>query len=167
MREYIHIGETKVCFNDLERNATNIQYKLMTRQKVKNILIDCEYCETKPIKNRNFSFLITIKVFGKNPHKPLHCYEIYANTLNTRYNHIYSRGKSNDYNLETSSELQHFNSVMQFINNRFETFTTEFISIANQVRNGKITITTTPEFILEVIDEIKAQMEEKNTLNKN
>lgn len=166
MLEYTHIGETKIRFDDFEQNNSNTRHKLMTRQKVNNILVDCEYYESKPNNGKYFSFLVTIKVFGKHPSTPLHWYEIYANTANTKYNHLYSCTKCADHTLTDKEEVC-FNKIMQVIVNKFEDFTLQFINTANKVRLGEVSIDCTPSFIIDMINQTKIKMATEKALNKN
>ncbi len=137
----------------VENSSSITKYKVNSRQKVRNILVDCNYFENKG----NISFLVTIKLFGKHPYKPIYHFEMYGNTQNPKYNHISRHTK--DYDAIPLAEgfegYDTFERVLAIINSEFDTYTTNFISCAKNLIDGKGTITKTPQFIKDIIDEVR------------
>ena len=167
MKEYVTIGKTKVRFDNFEKYNSNTRYTLMTRQKVKNMLVDCDYFEGKDSKNIDYySFHVTIKVFGKHPHKPLHWFEMYANTLYTKYNYINRCTKTTDRKIEKGTkDNDMLNRILNFINENFEHFTRQFISYTSDTINKRVVTKETPKFIVDLIDEFNKVHNAKECLN--
>jgi len=160
MREDVTIGDTKFKLWDFETDNSKTKYNLMSRQKVKNILVDCDYFESKPNEKGDMyvSFLVTIKVFGKHPYKPNHWFEIYYNTQNSKYNHINSCTKTTDKPVEDGSkEQQTLNKILQTINQNFEEYSTQFIDCAlvGIKQNNKNAVC--PLFVQQAIQQTRQQ----------
>lgn len=166
MREYTIIDGTKICF-DKFNNGGNMAYTLMTRQKVKNVLVDCDYYEGSDHSNiQYYTFHVIIKVFGKHPYKPQHCFEIYANTLYPKYNSIKHCTKTTDRKIEKDSkDYVMISKVLAFINENFEDFTKQFIDHTTQIVNSKRVNRDTPEFIINLIKKIDKNHTSNGCLN--
>lgn len=170
MLPYTHIGETQIRFDDFTRHNSVTRYKLFTRQKVKNVLVDCDYYEGKSVigEPSHFGFHITIKAFGKHPYKPNQWYELYSNTPYLKYNYINRCTKTTDHKIDRNSEdYTRLNKVLAFINDNFEQYTKQFIDYTIKAISHNTPTTQTPQFILDMIDEVRVNMDSQKALNKN
>jgi len=170
MKEYTRIGETQIRLDDFTHDNSVTRYKLATRQKVKNVLVDCDYYEGKSVigEPSHFGFHITIKVFGKHPYKPNQWYELYSNTPYLKYNYINRCTKTTDHKIDRNSEDDiRLKKVLTFINDNFEQYTKQFINYTINAILHNTKTTQTPQFMLDMINEAKVKMDSQKALNKN
>ena len=98
----MHLSEDEVEFkvDNLKVKVSNQELsnkyirKIHTKQKVNNVLVECESyeryekCDTNsPVKE--LTFWVEIKMFGKHKYKPKYNYELHAN-INSKYNQLYN-----------------------------------------------------------------------------
>ena len=158
------VDNVKVNVIELETTAKHIR-KIHTKQKVNNILIECESFE-RYVKSGDENKLMEltlwadIKVFGNHKYKPAYNYELHAN-LNSRYNQIYD----STYNIKSikpgSTEYETFQRVLRRLMSDFDDgYATKFINLIVQMNNGKV-LSNVPNFILNMADNavIKANNE--------
>ena len=157
--KYVEIGNTSVKFSDYGEGRNKNKYVISTSQRVKNILVECEYCETGR-ENANASYFVTIKVYGKHSN-PIEIYEMYASTSNSKYNQI-SRCTRNDNVALGGPHLEKFEETLKVINKNFDPFTIKFISCAKKIITNKGEITKTPSFILETVEEYSGALYNQN-----
>ena len=168
MREDIVIGKTKLKLWDFEHDDATTLYKVQSRQKVKNILVDCDYYESKGTDGtaKQISFFVDIKVFGSHQYRPIHNYEIYGNTTYTKYNHISRCTKETERQIcPEDKEFERLERILKVINGEFEQYTVDFISCAKKLINNNGTITKTPKFILDVVEEIRDNRQQQKVIN--
>lgn len=152
-------------FEDGEHNSkSSVLYKISTRKKIRNILIDCDYFENKGINSpKNITCTISIKVLGvKNKNKPIYWYELYGNTLNSKYNHIVQL--TTDYEIplyEGGYGYDTFKRIMEVVNGEFDKYTKDFIEFTTNITNGTNQCKATPEFVVKIIDDYNRNTEEK------
>lgn len=168
MREDITIGKTKIKLWDFENDDSSTLYKVNSRQKVKNILVDCDYYESKDIdgKDKHISFFIDIKLFGSHQYRPIHNFEIYGNTPFAKYNHISKCTKETERKIQPGDkEFERLQRILQVINGEFEQYTIDFISCAQKLINNNGTISKTPKFILDAINEVRYARQQQKVIN--
>ena len=171
MREDIVMGKTKIKLWDFEPDTnSSTLYKVSSRQKVRNILVDCDYFESKGSEDnaKSISFLVQIKLFGKHPSKPIRWYEMYGSTTTPKYNHISRCTKTTEQRLyEGQEEFERLTRILQVVNGEFEDYTTKFISCAKKIIDNKGTITSTPAFIMDAIEEVRDARKSQKVIEFN
>ncbi len=154
---YIKIGKTNVRVEEA-CSTTNRKCKVITKQKVGKVLVECEYCEAGK-SSMDYSFRIAIKLYNNNS-VPKYVYEIYANTANPKYNQQIVCSKYDDVTIvEGGYGYEVFVNTLDFINTRFEPITKNCIASAKMISENQHAIDQTPNFIAGIIDEYKYTME--------
>lgn len=144
-------------------------YKVSSRQKVRNILVDCNYFENKGVRSpKNITCSVTIKVLGvRRNNKPIYWFELYGNTLNTKYNHM--TRITTDYEIplrEGDMGYDTFKRVMEVVNGEFDQYTKTFIDCTMKMIEGDQKLNKTPQFILDVIEDAR-NIDEEKVINAN
>ena len=155
-------AKIKLLEDSIKNSKSATQYKVNSRNKVRNILVDCSYFESKGINSpKNITFTVTIKVLRNNP-KPIYWFELYGNTLNPKYNQMVRI--TSDYEIKLKEgdwNYSAFNNVLEVINGEFDDYTTNFIKCARKLIDGTGKITSTPKFILDAIEDINENKQEE------
>ncbi len=159
MEKEVCMGETKFKLSDFEKENSKVLYKVASSQQVKNILVYCKYFEGKPNEYtgvKDIDFLVEIKVYSKRPNDPLHWYEIHSNGNDCGYDHINCYMDSVERELPRGTkEAEKFDETIRFINENFDDFTVKFVNCALQNIDSPKIYTTTPQFIKNVIEDIR------------
>ena len=159
----VKMARTEVVEDSEHNPNSGTLYKVSSRKKVRNILVDCNYFENKGIRSpKNITFTVSIKVFAeRRGNKPIY-YELYGNTMNSKYNHMLRI--TSDYEIplrEGDVNYYTFKGVTEVINSEFDDYTTSFINCTKKLIQNTDKITKTPQFILEVIEKSRRFTEEK------
>ena len=153
-----------VVLEDAEHNpSSGTLYKVSSRKKVRNILVDCDYFENKGVRSpKNMTFTVSIRVFAeRRKNNPIY-YELYGNTMNPMYNHMFRITKDYEIPLhEGDSNYYTFKGIMDVVEGEFDEYTRNFIKCVKKLIDNKGKITKTPQFILDVIEESRNNTEEK------
>ena len=164
------VNDVKFDVNELESDSKYVR-KTHAKQKVNNILIECESFE-RYIKNdgdkqiSELTLWVDIKVFGNHKYKPVYNYELHSG-LNHKYNQIYDT-TTDIYPIKIGS--RHYETLQRllgFISKGFDEYIANFVNLVVQMNNGK-ELTGVPKFMLNIGDIVtNLDANNSNTLNQN
>ena len=152
------INEVKFNLTELESDAKFVR-KIHAKQKVNNILVECESFE-KYTKNgdqrsiTDLTFWVDIKVFGNHKYRPAYNYELHS-SMSSKYNQIYDT-THDIYPIKIgSSQYETLQRFLSFISKGFDPYIANLVNIVIQMNAGK-QLTGVPQFILQVEEHASA-----------
>lgn len=150
------IGKTKILVQNYEQDDNFCKlHSVISRQKVNNIEVDCRYFESKGVaEDKKINLMATITKYTADGN---YIFELFATTVNPdRYNHICRVVGGDSFTiLKNTRSFDMFNDCMNVIDNKFDSYTRDFVSYVKHLAVTKDRLAEVPEFIKQTIKDVK------------